>query len=107
MISSVIDASKVGVNKAGLDIQDGAAAIFAFAQMIDPGTDEGQGRMIRQALLKYCGQDTLAMVRLLSVAFTKQPGLVEDIIAVNGIPLGWGCRPYSPRLPGSSTVSRH
>lgn len=63
-IKYVLPALVADMNYSSLEIQDGNAASFAFAQMIDPETEDPQRSEIAQALLDYCGQDTLAMVRL-------------------------------------------
>lgn len=63
-IKYVLPALVTEMNYAGLEIRDGAAASFAFAQMIYPTTEESQRRQVRHSLLEYCGQDTQAIVRL-------------------------------------------
>jgi hypothetical protein len=47
-----------------LSIQDGMQASLDYLRMIDPGTDEKEKATIREDLLTYCGQDTLAMVKI-------------------------------------------
>lgn len=47
-----------------LSVQDGNMAQLAFLEMIDNDTEPVRRQDIRAALLEYCGQDTLAMVRL-------------------------------------------
>ena len=47
-----------------LAVQDGTMAQEAFAEMVDPGTDEVRRAELEQALLAYCRQDTLALVEL-------------------------------------------
>lgn len=47
-----------------LAVGDGGMAQEAYAEMIDPGTSENRRGELRAALLEYCGQDTLALVRL-------------------------------------------
>lgn len=49
---------------ANLSIQDGTQATMEYLNMIDPLTPPQEKDRIRQGLLTYCGQDTLAMVRL-------------------------------------------
>ena len=36
----------------------------AYLAAIDPATDAAQRAVLREQLLRYCGQDTLAMVRV-------------------------------------------
>ncbi|UCE50944.1 MAG: DUF2779 domain-containing protein [Desulfobacterales bacterium] len=47
-----------------LVIQEGNQASFAYLRMIDPSTPPEAKRTIRNNLLKYCGYDTLAMVKI-------------------------------------------
>lgn len=59
----------------GLEVADGNQAGRAFLQMISPGTPADERKRLREALLEYCGQDSMAMVRILDrlhqVAETK------------------------------------
>ena len=47
-----------------LSIQDGMQASLDYLRMIDSETPEGAKKKIRSDLLIYCGQDTLAMVKI-------------------------------------------
>ena len=47
-----------------LDIQEGGAASVAYARMIAPDVSEAERAKLRDALLAYCGRDTLALVRV-------------------------------------------
>ena len=47
-----------------LSIQDGMQASIEYLRMIDPDTPEDEKAKIRIDLLTYCGQDTLAMVKI-------------------------------------------
>jgi hypothetical protein len=47
-----------------LSIQDGMQASLDYLRMIDPATSEDEKTRIRDDLLIYCGQDTLAMVKI-------------------------------------------
>ncbi len=47
-----------------LSIQDGMEASLEYLQVIDPETPEEEKTTIRDDLLTYCGQDTLAMVKI-------------------------------------------
>lgn len=64
-LKHVLPALVADIDYDSLDIQDGNTASFAFAQIIDPATEEPRRRELRQAWLDYCGQDTLALVRML------------------------------------------
>lgn len=48
----------------GMIVADGTDAGLAWESLISGGLDQAERERIRQALLAYCGQDTLAMVRL-------------------------------------------
>jgi predicted RecB family nuclease len=47
-----------------LSIQDGMQASLEYLRMIHPDTPEDEKTTIRDDLLTYCGQDTLAMVKI-------------------------------------------
>ena len=47
-----------------LSIQDGMQASLEYLRMIDPATPESEKARIRADLLTYCGQDTMAMVKI-------------------------------------------
>ncbi|MCC6678271.1 MAG: DUF2779 domain-containing protein [Phycisphaerales bacterium] len=47
-----------------LDIGDGGAAVAAFARMVRGQCSPSEAQLLRKSLLEYCGQDTLAMVKL-------------------------------------------
>jgi len=49
-----------------LDVQNGSMAMDAYFRMCETADDEERERL-REAMLEYCGMDTLAMVRLLEV----------------------------------------
>jgi len=50
-------------------VQDGAMAMAAFAEAIQPSTSSERKQVIQQQLLAYCKQDTWAMVKIFE-AFT-------------------------------------
>lgn len=50
----------------GLEIRDGAMAMAAYAKIRDPKLPAAERARLRAALIVYCGQDTLAMVRILA-----------------------------------------
>lgn len=50
-----------------LEIGEGGAASAAYLKLMDPELPEGEREKIRKDLLVYCGQDTMAMVKLLEV----------------------------------------
>jgi Domain of unknown function(DUF2779) len=46
------------------EVRDGLAAQHAYLEAIKPATAEARRAALRRALLDYCKQDTLALVRL-------------------------------------------
>jgi hypothetical protein len=54
----------------GMEVPNGQAAGLAWGAMIAGNTSEAERKMKRKALLDYCGQDTLALVRLLGKLLT-------------------------------------
>ena len=62
-IKKVLPALVPGFDYSQLQVQDGLQAGLAFAKMLDePDPDSRQA--VRNDLLAYCGQDTLAMVKI-------------------------------------------
>src|SRR5437016_12409420 len=47
-----------------MEVADGQASGLACESLVRGGLDAGERENIRKALLEYCRQDTLAMVRL-------------------------------------------
>jgi CRISPR/Cas system-associated exonuclease Cas4 (RecB family) len=57
-----------GVSYNGLEINNGAAATFEYLRVtFNEKVDEKEKDRVRQALEKYCGLDTLGMVKILEV----------------------------------------
>ncbi len=57
-----------------LTIHEGVQAGLAYLQMIDPETPAREKERIRKALLEYCRQDTLAMVRIRNELLKRSGG---------------------------------
>jgi hypothetical protein len=55
----------------GLEVGDGGEAIEAYQKMCAVADKPEELAKIRRALLEYCCQDTLAMVRLLEIIREK------------------------------------
>ncbi|MBS1984819.1 MAG: DUF2779 domain-containing protein [Bdellovibrionales bacterium] len=53
-----------------LEVADGEAAQRAYLELIDSGTPRARKDQLRSAMLKYCHQDTLAMVKLVEWLFS-------------------------------------
>jgi len=49
----------------GLEVANGKAAGLAWESMIRANASEAERQAKRNAVLAYCGQDTLALVKLL------------------------------------------
>ena len=61
----VLPALVPGMTYEGMGVADGQQAGVAWEKLVRGGLDQSERDRIRKALLDYCGQDTLAMVRLL------------------------------------------
>jgi predicted RecB family nuclease len=57
----------------GMEVADGTDAGLAWESLVRGGLDQTERDNIRKALLDYCGQDTLAMVRLLEKLRPRVP----------------------------------
>jgi hypothetical protein len=64
-VSADLDYARLG------EVRDGLAAQAAYLEAIDPATSTPRRAALRQALVDYCRQDTLALVRL--VEFFARP----------------------------------
>ena len=63
-IKNVLPALVPGMTYEGMEVADGTDAGLAWESLIRGGLDQVERDRLRKALLDYCGQDTLAMVRL-------------------------------------------
>lgn len=66
-IKDVLPAFVQGMSYEGMEIANGGAAMEAYHQMCAMADKPAELAKIRTALLQYCEQDTLAMVKLLEV----------------------------------------
>jgi predicted RecB family nuclease len=64
-LKSVLPALVPEMSYAGLEVADGQAAGLAWESLISGDCSEAERQRKRKALLDYCGQDTLGMVKLL------------------------------------------
>jgi len=64
-IKNVLPALVPGMTYEGMEVADGTDAGLAWESLVRGRLDQSERDRIRKALLEYCGQDTLAMVRLL------------------------------------------
>jgi predicted RecB family nuclease len=63
-IKNVLPALVPEMTYEGMEVADGTDAGLAWGSLIRGGLDQAERDRVRKALLDYCGQDTLAMVRL-------------------------------------------
>jgi predicted RecB family nuclease len=63
-LKSVLPAIIPEMSYGNLGIQEGQEAGIEYMRMLDPSTPAGEKEKIRSDLLKYCGHDTLAMVKI-------------------------------------------
>jgi len=64
-LKSVLPALVPDMTYAGMEVADGQAAGLAWESVVRGDCDEGERERKRRALLEYCTQDTLGMLRLL------------------------------------------
>ena len=64
-LKSVLPALVPDMKYAGMEVADGQAAGLAWESVVRSDCDEGEREHKRKALLEYCTQDTLGMLRLL------------------------------------------
>ena len=55
------------MNYDGLAVADGIQAGIVWTRLIDAATNAEQKTQFKRALLQYCGQDTLALARIVEV----------------------------------------
>lgn len=66
-LKSVLPALLPDMQYENLEIADGTAAGLAWIRFVDSATGADERKRLKKALLKYCGQDTLGLVRLIDV----------------------------------------
>jgi predicted RecB family nuclease len=73
-IKNVLPALVPGMTYEGMVVADGTNAGLAWEALTRGGLDQTERDRIKRALLDYCGQDTLALVRLLAAfPFSRTP----------------------------------
>jgi hypothetical protein len=70
-IEAVLPALVPDMTYAGMEVADGVDAGLAWELLIRCTGDQSEPERIRKALLGYCRQDTLALVRLLETLILK------------------------------------
>jgi predicted RecB family nuclease len=73
-LKAVLPALVPDMTYEGMEVPDGLAAGLAWESMIRGNCSESERHAKRKALLDYCGQDTLAMVKLLEALQTPSRG---------------------------------
>jgi hypothetical protein len=63
-IKNVLPALVPGMTYVGMEVADGTDAGLAWESLVRRGLNQSEREKTRKALLDYCGQDTLALVRL-------------------------------------------
>jgi hypothetical protein len=63
-IKKVLPALVPGMTYEGMEVADGTDAGLAWESLVRGSLDQSEREKTRKALLDYCGQDTLALVRL-------------------------------------------
>jgi predicted RecB family nuclease len=63
-LKSVLPALVPEMSYAGMEVSDGKAAGIAWESLIGSDSEEAERQRKRKALLDYCGQDTLALLKL-------------------------------------------
>jgi hypothetical protein len=63
-IKNVLPALVPGMTYEGMEVADGTDAGLAWESLLRGSLDQTERDRIKRALLDYCGQDTLAMVKL-------------------------------------------
>jgi predicted RecB family nuclease len=66
-LKAVLPALAPAMTYEGMEVADGQAAGLAWQSLVSGGLSEAERQQKRKALLDYCGQDTMALVRLLEV----------------------------------------
>jgi predicted RecB family nuclease len=74
-LKKVLPALLPDMRYTGMEVGDGGQAGIAWQKMIAPETPAPERRRLRRALLDYCGQDTLALARLVDfLRYGKRAG---------------------------------
>jgi len=63
-LKSVLPALVPEMTYDGMEVANGQDAGLVWESLVRGGLDQAERERIRRALLAYCGQDTLAMVKL-------------------------------------------
>jgi len=64
-LKAVLPALVPEMSYAGMAVADGQAAGLAWEALVRESLDQSERETTRKSLLEYCGQDTLALVKLI------------------------------------------
>jgi hypothetical protein len=70
-LKSVLPALVPEMTYEGMEVADGRAAGLAWELQVRGGLHQAESERIWKALLRYCGQDTLALVKLLATVAAR------------------------------------
>ncbi len=73
-LKSVLPALVPEMNYEDLAIQEGNQASLEYLRMIAPSTPQREKQRIKEALLRYCSQDTIAMVKIREELLSRLEG---------------------------------
>jgi predicted RecB family nuclease len=63
-LKSVLPALVPDMTYQGLEVAHGGDAVLAYEKIVDPDTPPEERKRLREALLRYCGQDTLSLIKI-------------------------------------------
>jgi hypothetical protein len=64
-LKAVLPALVPDMTYEGMEVADGTGAGLAWESLVRGSLDQVERDKIRKALLEYCGQDTLALIKLI------------------------------------------
>ena len=73
-LKSVLPALVPDMTYEGMEVAEGAQAGLAWDKMVRGQIDDAERKRLREALLAYCRQDTVALARLLDRLRYAGPG---------------------------------
>jgi len=75
-IKNVLPALMPGMTYEGMEVADGTDAGLAWESLVRGNLDQAERDRITKALLEYCGQDTLALVKIITMLRSISTGLI-------------------------------
>jgi hypothetical protein len=72
-LKSILPALVPSMSYDDMTVADGQAAGLAWESLVHGGLDRGEHDTIRKALLDYCGQDTLGMLKIVETLRQRAP----------------------------------